>query len=127
MTKRSDALRDRALSAAVPRESPMGRWGGGSAGTVKLLFPQPVRRSPSPPLPPRNTDRRHLAGDNVQRGVQGVQLHAVPRAAVNQSRPEVIPHPPLPAPPPRAQMRRRGAARRCSEMGAGGVGFTCWV
>lgn len=31
MTKRSDALRDRALSAAVPRESPMGRWGGGGA------------------------------------------------------------------------------------------------
>lgn len=127
MTKRSDALRDRALSAAVPRVSPMGRWAGGERWDGEAVVPAAGETFPFPPPPPRNTDRRHLAGDNVQRGVQGVQLHAVPRAAVNQSRPEVIPHPPLPAPPPRAQMRRRGAARRCSEMGAGGVGFTCWV
>lgn len=99
MTKRSDALRDRALSAAVPRVSPMGRWGG-ERRDGEAVVPAAGETFPFPPPPPRNTDRRHVAGDNVQRGVQGVQLHAVPRAAVNQSRPEVIPHPPLPAPPP---------------------------
>lgn len=55
MTKRSDALRDRALSAAVPRVSPMGRWGGERwdgeavvpAAGETFSFPPPLPGTPT--------------------------------------------------------------------------------
>lgn len=49
MTKRSDALRDRALSAAVPRESPMGRWGGGERWDGEAVVPAAGETFPFPP------------------------------------------------------------------------------
>lgn len=52
MTKRSDALRDRALSAAVPRVSPMGRWGGERwDGEAVVPAAGETFPFPSPPLP----------------------------------------------------------------------------
>lgn len=62
MTKRSDALRDRALSAAVPRESPMGRWGGGERWDGEAVVPAAGETFPFPPPPTSQEHRQKTPG-----------------------------------------------------------------
>lgn len=88
---------------------------------VKLLFPQPVTTfhfPPSFPGTPTEDTWPGITSNEEFRAYNFTQYRA--QLLINHA-------PRYPPSLPPAQIRRHRAAWHCSEMGAGGTGFICWM